>query len=57
MVTKTKSHPFIKIVGLERSVGFASVFSLSKTEATSGIRTPLAEFAIKAVVLLILAFF
>jgi hypothetical protein len=58
MVTKTNGHPFIIIIGLDRSgAGAASTVSaLPKTEAASRIRTPLTEFAIKAAVLLILIF-
>ena len=35
----------------------ATVFSLSKAEAASRIRTPLAEFAVWAAMLLVLALF
>jgi len=56
MVTKTNGHPFITIIGLDRSGAASTVFSLPKTEAASRIRAPLTELAIKAVVLLILIF-
>jgi len=56
MVTNTNGHPFITIVGLDRSGAVVTVFSLPKTEAASRIGTPLTEFTVMAVVLLILIF-
>jgi hypothetical protein len=44
-------------VEFKRSETLSNVFSLSETEATSGIGTPLTEFAIGAGMLLILVFF
>jgi hypothetical protein len=56
MVTKTHGHSFIIIVGLDGSGAAPTVFALPETEAASRIGAPLAEFAIKAVVFLILIF-
>jgi hypothetical protein len=56
MVTEKIGHPFIIITGLDRTRAILTVFSLPKAEAAARIRTPLAEFAVKTMVLLILIF-
>jgi hypothetical protein len=56
MVTEKIGHPFIIITGLDRTRAVLTMLSLPKAEAAARIRTPLAEFAVKTTVLLILIF-